>query len=44
MSYLFYGDIGHEPPLEPRDEPTPDCCPNCGAKMKGAEDGTTYAE
>lgn len=27
MSYLFYGDIGHEPPLDPPEDYWDDDCP-----------------
>jgi transposase len=44
MSCLFYGDIGHEPRLEPRDEPTPDYCPNCGSPEFGLDWNTGMYE
>ena len=31
MTYLFFGDIGHEPPLEPPDPDAPPRCPICGS-------------
>lgn len=44
MSCLFYGDIGHEPRLEPRDELPPDCCPHCGSPEFGLDWNTGMYE
>jgi len=37
MTYLFYGDIGHEPRLEPVEPDPAPVCPICGS-----DEGDTY--
>ena len=34
MTRIFYGDLGHEPPVEPPDPDAPPRCPVCGEECE----------
>lgn len=42
MSYLFYGDIGHEPSLEPKEDYVPTVVGHCSLCGEPIYEGDTY--
>lgn len=34
MTRIFFGDLGHEPPIEPPDPDAPPRCPICGEEAE----------